>query len=75
MTGRWLCNLGAQGVCPLHCIDHNYGAWLGAPVEPAPILSVHNVSRVAHVGFGANGAAAFHVDPPFTRVWQPGDWT
>lgn len=76
MTGPLFCNLGAQGVCPLHQIDHNYGAWLGPPIEPAPILSVHNVGYVRHVSGGVNGAAAFHVTPPEnTRVIQPGDWT
>lgn len=70
------CNIGHQGWCELHATDHNYGAWLGPPVEPAPILSVHNVGYVRHVVHGVRGAAAFHVTPPEnTRVVQPGDWT
>lgn len=70
------CNIGQQGWCALHDTDHNYGAWLGPPIEPAPILSVHNVGYVRHVSGGVNGAAAFHVTPPGnTRVIQPGDWT
>lgn len=76
MTGPSFCNLGAQGVCPLHQVDHNYGAWLGPPIEPAPCLTVCNVTQNTVRLSVCNGPALFHAAPgEAPRVFQPGDWT
>lgn len=76
MTGPLFCNLGAQGVCPLHQVGHNYGTFFGPPIDPAPILEVCNVIKNVTRIHPTNGPALFHARPGvYLRVFQPGDWT